>query len=200
MNKWYEPLTQSQINMAVDDCYERIRTNSLDESYMYAVINGVYMFVEYAIDGGRTPGPLVQEGMENLISLASRTIKGEACRECDEGSEYKSPNRQDEYVHEHFVDKMRELVKMGELLKVEWSLGDLAKYSLNKLCLVYDIYKPLRYLSEDPTRPSNGADNIAFEDMWCHKTEDMPDIYRGGCRCWDERTGDHFKYCEVGPY
>jgi hypothetical protein len=72
-------------------------------------IEGVVSHVDQACDTERVKAPVIQEDMEQLLSLASRTIKGEAYKECGD-ADYRSPMRLDKTVHEFFAEKMMEVV------------------------------------------------------------------------------------------
>jgi hypothetical protein len=157
---------------------------------VFAVIEGI---VWRLIEGDHINGKDIQHGMGQLLALASRSIKGEACLECRE-TEYKSPNRLDEFdnmEHDYFVKKIHELVVAAETRGLEWSLDCRAKFSLNKLCAVYDEYQPLQYLAQDPETPGDLPVDPTFETMWCHQG--------GNCRCWDEGYDCHGKYCHLSP-
>jgi hypothetical protein len=201
MNHPHEILTKEQITLAVDECYEKIRTNKLmqnyDDIFVFAVIEGI---VWRLIWGEQISGKDIEHGMGQLLGLASRTIKGEACLECRE-TEYKSPNRLDELEdmeHDYFVDKIEELVAGAKRIGLEWSLDRRAKFSLNKLCAVYDQYRPLQYLAQNPDDGEALVDPT-YETMWCHWGEDNGDAYRRSCKCWDINIGAHMKHCHMSP-
>jgi len=100
----YPGLTKEQVTIAVNECYDKICEETADADYVYWVMVDVVSYVERAFN--RQPGGKVIEwSMAQLLSLASRAIKGERCQECRD-FEYKCPSRLENDVHECFADLM----------------------------------------------------------------------------------------------
>jgi len=172
-------LTKAEIDLVVEDCYSDIVNRKTDGNYIAAVIEGVGMYV--ASHGNKQED--VKEGAEQLLALASRTIKGEGCGECEEtyacsGSGV-SPS-----IHEFFVEQILDMIDES---KQPLSLGSRGDFTLDKLCAVHNIYRPLRHHKKETVNATNDDIRSELESMWCHLPGDSHQEEFGERTrvCWD---------------
>lgn len=187
-------LSKAEIDLVVEDCYNDIAARKTDGNYIAAVIEGVAMYV-YSKGNKKED---VKEGAEQLLALASRTIKGEGCSECD--STYHcsgcgvSPS-----IHRLFVNQILEMLYEPTLQPL--SLDIRAQFSLDKLCIIFGtIYRPLRSHVEAKINAMDMDLRSELESMWCHLPGDPQEEFgERTCECWDSSGASsyqqHWKGC-----
>jgi hypothetical protein len=188
-------ITKQDIALVVQDCYSDICKQKVNEAYIMVVIEGIVRYM----DENATKGEDVKEGVEQLLRLAARTIKGEDCNEC--GEEYESMSAVSDELHVHVVQAIQQLEHIGQERDYQWSLGDKPKYSLDKLSSEYFPYHQLLHLGTANDLYPNRVQQ--FEEMWCHKPREADSTvgrYQyDTCTCWDREDGSeelgHVKYC-----
>jgi hypothetical protein len=193
--------TKWQINLAVRDCYTQITRNRADENYIYAVIQAIVYEWGNADEVDKNDH---RNAMENLITLASRMVKGEKCTVCNDDEP--SPLRGSETIHQHFADAMLQLVDDYPDPPLNIDLGDKSKFALTKLCEIHpETYRWVKYLTK-----GRGPEWEGYETMWCgydikggvynFDDEDRDDYVRT-CDCWDQDYGpEHEKYCPFADH
>ena len=176
-------LTKQELDLAVKDCYFDMQDDSIDEIHIFAVIEGILDRAKE--DAAITKGYSIQEGVGQLLHLGSRMIKGQGCGDCGEG---KSGEGWD--VQHEFANGLKELEEFGREMKLEWRIRDRARFSLEKLCLIYpSCYQQVRHLAQRPDHFQVYFDD-QLESMWCDRNP--------GCICWDMTAGEeHLEWCKL---
>lgn len=187
-------LTEQQIDLVLADCYAEVSSGHADEDYMKAAIYAV--IIQTVITA--TKSEVIKKRVESLLAIAAISIKGMNCSACSDRKYYSSCMVSLD-LHEYIVDAIQSLLDLNIDEPSKWSLSYQAKFSLDKLCLMYDDYLPLRYCSVYHKRDQRGMEDVqkSLEEMWCHQAGDEDDC----CRCWDEawitENVGHGKYCSV---
>jgi hypothetical protein len=186
--------TGEQITLAYQDCYNDIVKGDVDENCIDSIRQAIlsYPTSEYHNYGKK-------EGVEQLLSLASRMIKGERCGECE--ISFRSPTRGSDDLHRELSRAIRHIVgdtRMGSSLSLK------SKFALKKLCSIYpSYYRPLEEYLIGNTNPRSAI----YEKMWCHENvhligghgKDDKGEHKMICKCWDEGyEGAHCKTCYWG--
>ena len=171
-------LTSQELGRAVEDVLHSFRSKAaVDEDYIINLIEGI-------VEGVRKDGQGVNGGLEQVISLAARMIKGEGCGECDSPS-YQSPVRGSIDLMDEFVDALIDLVNIASSMDIDLSLTlcKKAKFSITKLATVYDEFDWLQNLFE------TNMETDELEEMWCHENQN--------CWCWDfgGKNDEHLEEC-----
>jgi hypothetical protein len=184
---------KKDIDLVFADCYNDIRLGKVDEEYVSAVIAAIF---DWNIDDATT-GEEIKEGLEQLFALASATIKGENCMECEVHHECAS--RIAPEIHEFIAEAIESVDKAGKGKGLKWELGPQAKFALNKLFLAYNWYNPLRHLTDGWE-----WDTEQLEEMWCYQTRERFQLSWEDT-CWDqgvqmEMGGQHDKHCPLTRY
>ena len=173
-------LTSKELARAVNDDLSSFRSDdAVDEYYIINLIQGIVERVRE--EGG------VNEGMEQVISLAARMIKGEGCGKC--GSlEYKSPIRGSIDLVDEFVDALADLVNIASEQATDLVLSAKANFSIAKLATVYDEFTWLQTVREEEMEAED------MEEMWCHENQ--------GWICWDFncRSDEHLEKCHFNQF
>ena len=176
-------LTKDDIDLAVRECYDDICHGHFSPIYVDAVIEGIW---DRTVEDAVTKGEGIQEGVEQLLWLTSRVVKGQACRECGEGIENGGHSSSD-----FTVMALEELEQTSKDMGLEWRLSDKGRFMLDKLITIFESdYGKIRHLAEtlDPAIRYRGYEEL--ETMWC---DEYPE-----CRCWDEnRVEYHDHGCEL---
>jgi hypothetical protein len=172
--------TKAEMTSVFEDCYVDIANRKVDGPYIMAVIDGIGWRVSAC---GNKPED-VKEGVEQLLALAARTIKGEGCASCGDKT-YCSGSGVSPTIHEDFVECIFEMVSSCQIPPINHR----AKFSLDRLCAVFGIYHQLRdqltYLAADNWGGQEEAQE-QLEGIWCHRPYDYSREERvSGCRCWD---------------
>jgi hypothetical protein len=196
---WLPKPTKEQITLAYHDCNNYIVQGGIAESYIDSIRHSI---LSYPTTKDHKYGE--KDGIEQLLSLASRLVKGEHCGECR--TNFKSPTgrfgNSDELHHK--VGRAIGCIVgdtrgsgMGRWLSLK------TKFALYKLCSIYpEYYRPLEYL----IRNSNPR-SVIYETMWCHENvhpsagpgKDDKEEHKMICNCWDEGyEGAHCKTCYWG--
>jgi len=128
---------REDVALVVADRYNDIESGDAREVYLGAVITAVFNY--HVLQA--TTGEEIKEGLEQLISLASATIRGENCAECEE--EFECPSRVAIEVHDFFAEAIEAVHDAGKGKGLEWTLSNQAKFALEKLYLVCEWYHPL---------------------------------------------------------
>ena len=175
-------LSKEQIALVVEDCFNDIANKKIDGPYIAAVIEGVGMYIE----SKKNQDEEVKNGVEQLLALASRTIKGEQCPGC--GDQYCSGSGVSPTIHRLFFHTIFEMMGPPQTQPSTWTLSHRARFSLNKLCDAFDdIYGELRYIIKVEAGTMDGEFQGQLEEMWCHHPWDEYDDARyDGCGCWDK--------------
>lgn len=176
-------LTKAEIALVFEDCYTDIANKKVDGPYISAVIDGIGM----RVDACGYKSEDIKEGVEQVLALAARTIKGEGCPSCDD-EDHCSGSGVSPKIHEHFVES---IIEMSSSLQIPgWSMNHRASFSLDRLCTVFSNYHPLRLFLTPPAADKWGEKEEAeeqLEGMWCHQPwDDSRDQRVSACRCWDE--------------
>jgi hypothetical protein len=195
--------SKEDVIIAFDNCYRNISAKFINEPQITIVIDKI---VDRVYDS-----PIVsevediKEAVQQIIFLASRLVKGEACGECHLGSRVANPGSAE--LHLLFGYAIQNLVDVGTDLKLDWKLSVKATFAFDKLCkIIGGEYLSLEEfdIHRTPIHPQNLEGQEELEEMWCHQS------YRGeGCHCWDgsyASFGDewymdrHYKHCPLGRY
>ena len=178
-------LPQAQINLVVENCFIDIANKKIDGRSLAAVIEGVGMLATKV--GSRDED--VKRGVEQLLALASRTIKGEGCASvCDDGY-YNSGCGVSSAIHQFFVDTIEEIIGYSIInpQPPTWSLDHRATFSLEKLIAAFNVYRPLQILIKSTVAERDGELQGQLEEMWCTSPWDEYGEKRlEGCGCWDK--------------
>lgn len=178
-------LPQAQINLVVENCFIDIANKKIDGRYIAAVIEGVGM---RACAAGRRDDE-VKRGVEQLLALASRSIKGERWASACEDEYYSSGCGVSSAIHQLFVDTIEEMVDYS-LINPQpptWSLDHRATFSLEKLIAAFDVYRPLQILIKSTVADRDGELQGQLEEMWCTSPwDEYGETRLDGCGCWDK--------------
>jgi hypothetical protein len=141
-------LTKEEIDLAVQESYDDICDGNISPIYVNATIEGIW---DRTVEDAVAEGKGIQEGVEQLLWLTSRVVKGQACRECGAGI---GGNRH--YVNHFTVMALEELEQTGKDLGLEWRLSDKGRFTLDKLIAIFESdYGKFQHLAETPN-PSDG--------------------------------------------
>ena len=196
---WFPNPTREQIILAYQECYNDIVKGEVDKDYIDSIRESI---LSHPVPESHRHEQ--KDGVEQLLSLASRLVKGEHCGECN--TNFKSPTRRFKGLDELHGKVGRSIVCIigdAKGSKAEWSLSLKSKFALNKLSYIYPHeYRPLKFLIRDPNPRS-----AIYETMWCHENEhsvaghgkDDSGEHKMICRCWDEGYEEaHCKTCYWG--
>ena len=175
------PLTKRDMDLIVSDCLHQIGHGMSDEVYILAVAEGIANQVH------RTRNPAVEvirEAMEQLLSLVSMSIKGEACTKC--AVEDQNPDRFSFHTEDDIYDMLEDIESIAKDQNVQLSLSPLADFGLNKLCSIYPHYRHLK-ISQRPYILAHED----IEEMWCESgvVSQGMNGRRVYCKCWEWRGG-----------
>jgi bacterioferritin-associated ferredoxin len=172
-------LSSQELSIAVENVYSKLSSNiEVEERYIVNLVVAI-------VDRVRIDGEGMTEGIEQVVRLAARMVKGEACGKCY-SAEYQSPTRSSIDLARQFVDAIEALDGIATALGVKVFMSSKPKFSIEKLCSIYDHFDQVRHLIDDLN------DIEELEEMWCHD----------GCcaSCWDSGDGDlHLKWCMRYP-
>jgi len=169
-------LSKAEIAIGVKDCYDAIAAGRIDVYDIFAVIEGI---LDRTKEDAIVKGEGIEGGVQQLLFLASRMVKGEACEECEVGviSCWTS-------VHFDFIDALVEIEEFATKHDLKFQLDTKAEFALDKLCKIFEGislgrgYSTFRYLIQ------GGLENTQqLEEMWCNEDN--------SCICWDTTVGDH---------
>jgi hypothetical protein len=188
--------TKEQINLTVRDCYNDIVQGKVYENYIEAIHDTIVSSYKENRYGEK-------EGVEQLVSLASRLVKGEECLECM--ISFQSPTRGSDVLHRVLCEGIHKIVGDERDADKQWSLSLKSRSALDKLCRIFPTpYRPLRYLLGKKNPWSR-----MYETMWCHVNvhsigghgKDDKGEQKMICKCWDEGyEGVHCKTCYWGEH
>ena len=191
--------TKEQIALAYQDCYNEIVKGEVDETYIDSIRHSI---LSYSTTENHRYGK--KDAVEQLLSLASRLVKGERCEECR--INFKSPTRgwqgSDE-LHRKLSRAIYSIVGYTEEAGQGWSLTLKLKFALNKLARIY----PKHYQSLEFLIWNSNPHSAIYETMWCHENvhpdagygQDDKGEHKTVCKCWDEGyEGAHCKTCYWG--
>jgi hypothetical protein len=192
----HECYSYRRVDLAFNKCYANICAGCPDDE---SIIETVEMIVD-KVDERMTlaKGEEIRTAVEQMIFLAARLVKGEACEECKSG--YRSPNPGSARLHELVVDGIECIEEIGKDLGLKWSLSAKGVFALNKLCFIFLIYySSIQYLSLPHYFDYQQYQGIeeGLDESWCHDLEEAPN-----CHCWDKDSmdliGGHAKHCALG--
>jgi hypothetical protein len=179
-------LIKEEIDLAVQECYDDICRGDISPIYINAVIEGIW---DRTVEDAITEGKGIQEGVEQLLWLTSRVVKGQACRECGVGI------GEDRHSVNHFtVMALEELEQTGKDMGLEWRLSNKGRFTLDKLIAIFESdYGKFQHLAETPNPSDRYRRYDQLETMWCHEYPE--------CTCWDEnRLDHHHEECDVSDF
>jgi hypothetical protein len=183
-------LSKAEIAIAVKDCYDGIAAGRYNGKDVFGVIEGI---LDRAKEDAMVKGDGIEGGIEQLLFLASRFVKGQACEDegCDTGIISKH-----NCIHGDFEDAIDKLEDFATEHNLEIKLSTKGQFALNKLCKVFGGvgegrgYTSLQHLIGTPDRLE---DTQQLEEMWCHQNED--------CDCWDSDVGQyHSRMCRLNEW
>jgi hypothetical protein len=155
-------LTKEEIDLAVRECYDNICNGRISPVYIDAVIMGIW---DRTVEDASTKGAEIQEGVEQILWLASRVVKGQACGECGEGIV-----RNGHSVNDFTVMALEELGQTGKDVGLEWKLSDKGRFMLDKLISIFESdYGKFRHLAETRDASDRYRGYEELETMWCHQ-------------------------------
>jgi hypothetical protein len=192
-NKVHHPgliLSKSGLALAVKDCYNEICAGRYDDRLIFALIDGI---IDRTEEDARTKGEGIKDAVEQLLHLASRFVKGQACGEEDCNGCYAGDSATYLLVQKDFALGIMDLDQFAKEQKLEIKLSDRASYSLLKLCSIFgEYYDSIRYLAKKP----EPFYFVQLEEMWCNWRAKDSD-----CRCWDYgEIAFHHKGCELNEW
>jgi hypothetical protein len=170
-------LSTQELSLAVDNVYSNFRSGRMvNESYIINLLDAI-------VDRIRRDREGMVEGIEQVVMLAARMVKGEACEECYM-SDYQSPTHGSVELARRFVDTIEDLDGLATDHGVELLLSSRTRYSIDKLCSIYEYFDWVRHLG------GYAGDADDLEEMWCHGKS------RCGADCWDSGYDNlHLKWC-----
>jgi hypothetical protein len=174
-------LSSCELSMALDHVYSSFRSNwKVDETYIITLLEAI-------VDRVRIEGERMDFWIQEIVILAARMVKGEACEECRE-ADYKSPIRGSLELVQCFASTIEELEAIAGEKGIEVGLTSKGRFSLNKLCSIYYEFRSLRHLAD-----IHGVTDD-LEEMWCHEGEECD------TGCWDGGGDDlHSDWCRSRP-
>ena len=173
--------TKEQIALAYQDCFNEIVKGEVDETYIDSIRHSI---LSYPATEDHRYGE--KDAVEQLLSLASRLVKGKHCEECR--MDFKSPTRGwrgSDGLHRELSRAIHRIVEDSTEGTLGWSLSLKMKFALNKLNHIY----PGHYRSLE-TLIDSSPQSVIYETMWCHENV-HPDAGYG-----KDDKGEHKMVCK----
>lgn len=177
-------LTRNDIALLVKDCLNDIGHYKFDELFIGALIEGIENQVKRDINQS---GEVLGEGIGQLLDLASLLIKGRDCEVCRIRG---SGDKVSLFLHDKFVQAIKDLDKFGYQRECKWLLDGRRTYALDELSGFDDAYRSFAFRLDDHQGTLVDSQYEAFDEMWCKES------HAGCCACWEDGKDWHGKPCD----